>query len=50
VNNSYPIIYTFCLISDVFGINEVTMFTGENSEKDYCVSGDIIDEVIFYFI
>lgn len=32
---------------DVFGINEVTMYEGEWSEEVYCVSGDILDGMMY---
>jgi len=32
---------------DVFGINEVTMYEGEWGEEVYCVSGDILDGMMY---
>jgi len=32
---------------DVFGINELTMYEGEWNEETYCVSGDILDGMMY---
>lgn len=32
---------------DVFGINELTVYEGEWSEATYCVSGDILDGMMY---
>jgi len=32
---------------DVFGINEITMYEGEWGEEIYCVSGDILDGMMY---
>ncbi|XP_071535231.1 complement component 1 Q subcomponent-binding protein, mitochondrial [Panulirus ornatus] len=34
-------------IEDVFGINELTMYEGEWTEDTYCVSGDILDGMMY---
>lgn len=32
---------------DVFGINELTMYQGEWTEETYCISGDILDGMMY---
>lgn len=34
-----------CLIDDIFGIDEITLYQGEHHEKTYAVAGDVIDGV-----
>nr|AFY05650.1 gC1qR protein [Penaeus vannamei] len=34
-------------VEDVFGINELTMYEGEWNEEVYCVSGDILDGMMY---
>lgn len=43
--DSNVIIETFA--DDVFGIDEVTMYEGEWTEKHYAVSGDVLDGVSY---
>lgn len=40
-----PPITFFHSPTDVFGINELTIYEGEWNEATYCVSGDILDGV-----
>jgi complement component 1 Q subcomponent-binding protein len=35
------------IVSDVFGINEITLYDGEWKEEMYCVSGDILDQELY---
>jgi complement component 1 Q subcomponent-binding protein len=42
----------FCcdyVLDDLFGIDEITMYEGEWSEKTYAVAGEIIDGVSFFY-
>lgn len=32
---------------DIFGIDEVTIFTGEHSDKSYAVAGDVLDGYLY---
>lgn len=34
-------------LDDIFGIDEITMFTGESTEKDYAVAGDVLDGYLY---
>ena len=41
-----PFLFLINLISDdIFGIDEVTVFSGEWSDKTYAVAGDVLDGV-----
>ncbi|KAL7634127.1 UNVERIFIED_CONTAM: hypothetical protein RMT77_015455 [Armadillidium vulgare] len=35
------------VVDDKFGISEITIYDGEWEEKNYCVSGDILDGVMY---
>lgn len=40
----------FCFIlDDIFGIDEVTLYKGEWSDKVYAVAGDVLDGVSIFF-
>lgn len=37
--------YIHLISDDIFGIDEITLYTGEHSDKVYAVAGEIIDGV-----
>lgn len=49
VNKQFYFIVLFFL-DDIFGIDEITLYEGEHSEKVYAVGGEIIDGVSKKFI
>jgi len=42
-------IYLTFFADDIFGIDEITLYEGEHSEKVYSVAGEIIDGVSIIF-
>lgn len=38
------------IIDDIFGIDEITLYKGEHSDKVYAVAGEVIDGVSNYIL